>query len=1221
MLTCPVCDTPNEDGTLSCERCSCVLSQELGEPLGTPPGETIVSGNLPSQDEQTIIAGAAQAIVAAHIRPRSSSSELPVGTVLVGRYQIQARLGQGGMGTVYRVLDRELDRIIALKTIRPDLASNAGALRRLKQETLLARQIAHRNVIRVFDLGVAGDQRFITMEYVEGQDLRSLREYRRKLPVDEVVEILSQIAQGLGAAHNEDVIHRDLKPQNVLISADNRVRIVDFGLARTFENTGMTHSGLILGTPAYMAPEQALGQAGDARADFFSFGIIAFELLAGELPFPSATLSESLVSRTRGRARSLEAAAPDVPAWLARVVMKCLERNPEDRYVSAQEIVADLLARDLCPFPVPDLNAGVLAPGTMLGSRYRIEAEAGEGGMGKVYRATDLDLHRTVALKVVRPDLTGTRESFDQLAHEIAIASQISHKNVLRIHDLGEASGLRFISMAWAEGEDLGHLIKRTGPLPEDRIVELAIQIGEGLEAAHEQGICHRDLKPSNILLNSAGQACIADFGLAQSVYSEPFATRTRTTLPSDSVSASSMGTPRYMSPEQVDGADIDHRTDIYSLGLILYEMATGRIPFKDESILQTMTERLTSTPASPRLLNPALSEKLAHIILRCLQREPSQRYATVQELLADLRQAPVTPAPPVPLLAPPPPARNRRWMAVAAIAAVVGMGAVLWSISQRKPANEPPRNGKFVAVLPFRSVGADPNLKYRAEGIAEVISARLSSLSSIHPVSSAALDKTSLAQSPENIAHQVGANLLVRGTVQQEGDRIKVDANIYNTEKHAVVWSQTYNDLTADLFALEDRISEETVAALKVNPTREDRERQTSAPTQNLAAYDLYLKGRDFLKNRGNEVSVRSALNLFEQARQQDDSFALAWTGVADASLALYRVTNNRLDIARALSAAEEARRRNDLLPEVHLALGSAYTQTGRNAEAVNEIRRALQLSPNSDDGYIRLGRAYRATGKTAESLAAFKKAVELNPFYWYNHNQLGSGYYHAGRLKEALAEFKEQVTENPTDEGGNLNIGSVYLELGDWNKAISFLTKAIEIHPSVQAYSNLGVAYFHLGRFNDAIPMYEKALELAPAQADVVQNLADAYSRGGQQAKAAQAYERAIALLWERLSINPADAHALGALAYCYAGEKNLERARTLILKARKIDPADSDLMYREAAIYALQDNIPQALAVLKTALENGYPFEPCLTDPDLEKVRSNPGFNQLKKKFGKR
>lgn len=1213
MVTCPVCDTLNEEGSVSCERCNCALQVNNSE--------TVLSKNGPD-DQQTVVATGASAAAPARARSSAASaSELPIGTVLIGRYEILARLGQGGMGTVYKALDHELDRVIALKTIRPDLASNAAALRRLKQETLLARQIAHRNVIRVFDLGVSDGFRFITMEFVEGHDLKALLDPGKKLAAEEAVEILTQICQGLQAAHGEDVVHRDLKPQNVLLSAGNRVRIVDFGLARSFENTGITHSGVILGTPAYMAPEQALGQQGDARSDIFSLGVIAFELLTGELPFPSHSLSESLLSRTRGRARPIEYANPEIPAWLARIVMRCLERNPSDRYESAQAVASDLLARDVCPYIPPGLRPGSLAPGTMVGSRYRIEAEAGEGGMGKVYRATDLDLHRTVALKIVRPDLVSSSQSLDQLIHEISIASQISHKNVLRIHDLGEASGLRFVSMAWAEGEDLGHLLKRTGALPEERILELACEICEGLEAAHEQGITHRDLKPGNILLTSGDHACIADFGLAHSVDSAAAqAIKLLETSSSGLHSASVSGTPRYMSPEQVDGTAIDHRTDIYSLGLILFEMATGRIPFNDDSVFQTMTQRLTEKPVSPKLLNPAISDKLAAIIIRCLEREPKERYASVHELLVDLRSKPE------PALAPPgeihtKASRLKRAWLPASLAALVLLAGAGWFWQWRTTRLEPPSNGKYIAVLPFRIVGSDPNLKYRAEGIADSISARLSSLASLHPISASALERVNLSQPEENVGKQLGANLLVNGIVQSEGDEIKIDVSIYNTEKRHTLWSKSYRGAVADLFTLEDEISNDTESALKINPTTEERERQAPAPTQNLAAYDLYLKGRDILKNHRDESNLKEALGLFEQACKQDDSFALAWTGVADASLQLYRVTGDTLAASKALAAAREASRRNNNLPEVHFALGSVYSATGRNAEAVSEIKHALQLSPNSDDGYIRLGRAYLATGQKDDGLSALKKAVQLNPYYWYNHNQLGAGYYRLGRNDDAIREFKEQVARNPLNEDGHNNLGGMYLLQAQWKKSIPEFEKAIKIHPSADEYSNLATAYYQLGRYTAAIPVYRQALALDPNRADVLRNLAETYASTGQKQQADESYDRAIRLLYEQLEVNPQNANAMATLAMCYLGKKNMPKARQLIAQARAINSADSNFMYNQAVILGLDGNTAEALKVLRSALENGYSFEYCLSDPDLKAVRDAPGFSALKKKFGHR
>ncbi len=475
------------------------------------------------------------------------------------------------------------------------------------------------------------------------------------------------------------------------------------------------------------------------------------------------------------------------------------------------------------------------------------------------------------------------------------------------------------------------------------------------------------------------------------------------------------------------------------------------------------------------------------------------------------------------------------------------------------------------------------------------------------------------MSQPEEAIGKQLGANLLVRGTVQSEGDRIKVDAQIYDIAKRSTVWSKSYERVVGDLFTLEDEISNDTENALDVKPTLEERERAEPAPTQNLAAYDLYLKGRDILKKHRDAGNAKAALELFKQALKKDDSFALAWTGVADASLLLYRITNDSLYASQALAAAQEGRARNNNLPEVHFALGSVYTATGRNAEAINEIKQALQLSPNSDDGYIRLGRAYRATGQAEESIAALKKAVQLNPYYWFNHNQLGSGYYHLGRNEDARREFKEQVAENPDNEDGYNNLAGTYLQQAEWKKAIPVLEKAIQIAPTTFEYSNLATAYYQLDKYKEAIPLYEKALALNPNDAEVVRNLAEAYAHDGQPQKADETYNRAISLLYnDQLAINPRDAQAFGTLAMCFVGKGDTAKARQYILRARLIDNSDSGLMYDEAFINARDGRIPEALKALESALENGYSFEYCLSDPDLKVLRDSPGFQALKKKF---
>jgi serine/threonine protein kinase len=331
-----------------------------------------------------------------------ASAAIQTGSVLGERYEILKRLGEGGMGAVYKARDRELERLVALKVIRPELAGNPDILRRFKQELILARQVTHKNVIRIFDLGMAGGLKFITMDYVEGRDLKSVLVERGKLPTEEAVPIIQQVCRGLEAAHAESVVHRDLKPQNIMVDADGRVWVMDFGLARSLETAGLTRTGALMGTPDYMSPEQARGEKVDARSDLFSLGIIFYELITGRLPFQADTMMATLLKRVQEKAIPPTMFEPAIPPHINRVVMKCLEADVSKRYQAIGEILADLSGdtqQTLASAAPPEvISLGTIGPGTQFGPRYRIESVIGEGGMGKVYKAYDKDLDRTVAL-------------------------------------------------------------------------------------------------------------------------------------------------------------------------------------------------------------------------------------------------------------------------------------------------------------------------------------------------------------------------------------------------------------------------------------------------------------------------------------------------------------------------------------------------------------------------------------------------------------------------------------------------------------------------------------------------------------------------------------------------------------------------------------------------------------------------------------------------------
>jgi eukaryotic-like serine/threonine-protein kinase len=870
------------------------------------------------------------------------------------------------------------------------------------------------------------------------------------------------------------------------------------------------------------------------------------------------------------------------------------------------------------------LAAGVLAPGTEFGPRYRIESLLGRGGMGAVYKAYDKDLNRVVALKLVRPELTADTSSMQRFKQELLLASKISHKNILRIHDLGDVEGVKFISMAYVEGEDLHHALAKEGHLPLARVLNITRQLCAALDAAHAEGVVHRDLKPQNVLIDGADNAYVSDFGLAKSL-EESAAIMTRT--------GEVLGTPRYMSPEQVEGKPCDHRSDIYSLGLIVYEMATGDVPFKGDSAFQVMYQRVTQNPRSPKEVNPDLPDYLVRIILRCLERDSNLRYQQARDVLHDL-ESEVAPTPSRSVQISLPVLTRRGWkLAAGAVLALIVIALAIPPVRHAifrssqpvaSAAGIPPlTQGKYVAVLPFRVLGDQQSLGYIAEGLGDSLTAKLFQLKDVHVASSTAAEKAGEKDAPEKIAQELGANLLVHGTVQGtkvqgELQKIAVIVNLDDVSSGRRLWSGEISGVTQDLLTLEDQIGSKLMSALELNPTGSELGRGAAHPTENVEAYDLYLKGRDALHRQRSTKDIQTAIDFFDAALKKDQSFALAYTGVADASLDMYTQNKDGFWTQKALGAAQQAQRLNDELPEVHFALGSVYRATGRAAESIVELDRALQLAPNSDEGYRRLGAAYLANGRKEEALKALQKAVELNPYYWRNYIALGNARFDVGDNDEALSAYRKVTELEPDNAIGYMNIGGVYFRQGKYNEAIPFYEKALKLQPQADLYSDLGTAYFFLKRYKEAVPMFEKAVEMNPNDQENMGNLADAYRWSGQADKAQNTYDKAIALAYKELEVNPRRASTMGSLAMYFAKKGDSTQALQFIQRARSIDPTSNQLIYNEAQVRALANHPEEALKSLKEAFQRGYSPEEARNDPELKSLEGRPEFDKLLREF---
>ena len=717
-----------------------------------------------------------------------------------------------------------------------------------------------------------------------------------------------------------------------------------------------------------------------------------------------------------------------------------------------------------------------LKPGQDFGSRYRIEEYVGEGGMGKVYKAYDRDLNRVVALKIIRPELAADPACVQRFKKEILLASTISDRNILRIHDLGEANGVKFISMAYVEGEDLAVLIRRSKRIPLPRAIEIGLQLCDALEAAHLAGVAHRDLKPKNILIDGAGCVFVSDFGLAKSLEAEsPGMTRT----------GEMIGTPLYMSPEQVEGRPADHRSDIYALGLILYEMVTGDVPFSANSSLQTMYRRLKERPKDPRSVNPDLPASMAILILRCLEKDPELRYHSAKDVGAGL--ALVSAAPPRNSLLRSA-LRGPRTAVAALLVLAVGFSVPVLRravSSAPGPAATKASQEKYMAVLPLQVLGGDDALKYQAQGITEALEAKLFPLRSVHLASPVAVQRSMSKGSVEQIGKDLGVRFVINGTLQRVGDRLRIIVKVQDLPAGRLVWEKAFSGLPQDLLTIEDEIYQQLTAILGLEIGSEEMARAASRPTEQADAYEAYLKGRSIIRATRDPVELKRGVTYFEQAIAKDPSFALAHAGVADACILLYELTKDKVWPERALAAAREAKILNDNLPEVHFrARQRQYSPAEQPKLSPNCSVRFNSLRIPTKPGGGSAARTPEWENNRKQS-GVFEKAVAVNPYYWFNYNQLGGAYFRNGDNKRAAEAFRRVAELEPDSVTGYINLGMALYRQGKWEQALERFQKALAIKPSATIYADLGLVNFYLGRYNEAMGMHQKALELEPESA----------------------------------------------------------------------------------------------------------------------------------------
>ncbi len=854
--------------------------------------------------------------------------------------------------------------------------------------------------------------------------------------------------------------------------------------------------------------------------------------------------------------------------------------------------------------------------GTTIG-RFAIQELLGKGGMGEVYRASDLRLKRQVALKRIAPHLRGDKRSRERLWKEAEWASRLSDPHIAAVHDVIEEENELFIVMEYVEGRTLRRRLAE--PISVLEFLPIATECALALAAAHNAGIVHHDIKPENIMLTTSGQVKVLDFGVAKNLPSRP-ETSTLSTL----TCAEFAGTLNYMAPEAVREEESDSRADIFSLGIVFYEAIAGSNPFRAKSFLET-SDRILHYDQLPLCeLNPKLPAEFDRIVGKMLAKDPAQRYSTAADLAIDLRalERSLTESG-VRIIRQLPVARRRRampWVAlILAAAFLVAMAVYTPSRQQLKIwlGMSPIPRTKQVAVLPLSVVGGDAQAAAFGAGLTETLTAKLTQLTgdpSLQVVPATEI-RGKHVSTVDDARKEFGVNLVLEGSLHKSGQQVRVNYILVDARTRRQLRAESLTFAAMDSFAAEDAVVNGAIQMLELEILGRQRKALESHGTQVAGAYDYYLQGRGYLQNYDRVENLDSAVQVFERALAIDPDYALAYAGLGDAYWKKYRSNKEPSWIEKSRQACLQASRLDSKLSSAHSCLGTLSAGTGSYQEAAREFERAVETEPTNDDAFRGLAGAYERLGKPEEAENTYRRAIELRPHYWAGYNWLGAFYYRHVRIREAAEMFNQVVALAPDSFLGYSNLGATYVEQAHYADAIKVLEQSIAIRPSDYGYTNLGNAYFFLRRYEEADQAYQQAIELAEKDSLLWWNLGDGYYwTPGKRTQSVAAYRQGINIAEEELRVNPNNSYSYGVLAICRAmlGEKKL--ALDALGSGLRLSPADPFLLFQAALVYNQFGQSNEAIAWLKKAQAAGYSQARIRDYPNFDSLWTNPRSQEL-------